>query len=547
MYLQHYGLTRKPFDISPDPSFLWLGEKHQEGLAILKYGILENKGFLLITGDVGTGKTALIRAIEREVQASAVVVTIPDPGLDLIDFYNFLASELNMGRSFTSKAEFLIHFKRLLLSSFTAQKRVLLIVDESQRLNQNLLEEIRLLSNIDLEGRVLINIFFVGQSEFRQLLAKDENRSVRQRITVSYHIQPLTENETRRYIEHRLKVAGAVSPIFSPEAVQAVYRSTRGYPRLINIVCDNALMTGYARGTAAVDREIIEECANELQVTMGREPPVEAAPSGTDVPVALPLPAPPAAPGPRPLSRLPALAGGMALLAVVWLIWGDRFSDMAANWGKRPQSPAVGEPAAAPAASVSGTPSPLSIQPGERALAPAAPGAPADPTARKKPPSTPASTARPGPQAPAPLPPAAAAPDPAGAPNPAPPLASAAMATSSAAAEPREFVIYFTVSSTEIPIYAQETLAGIARRLEEAPRTTAAIEGHTDAIGDAAFNQAVSESRATAVKNFLIGRGIEPVRLNVVGMGSGAPLEANDTPQGRSRNRRVVVRFTESR
>jgi outer membrane protein OmpA-like peptidoglycan-associated protein len=121
------------------------------------------------------------------------------------------------------------------------------------------------------------------------------------------------------------------------------------------------------------------------------------------------------------------------------------------------------------------------------------------------------------------------------------------MATSSAAAEPLEFIIYFTVSSTEIPIYAQETLAGIARRLEEAPRTTAAIEGHTDAIGDAAFNQAVSESRATAVKNFLIGRGIEPARLNAVGMGSGAPLEANDTPQGRSRNRRVVVRFTESR
>jgi len=206
------------------------GEKHREGLAILKYGILENKGFLLITGDVGTGKTALIRAIEKELEARAIVVTIPDPGMTLMDFYNFVASELNMDRSFTNKGDFLIHFKRVILKAFSAYRRVLLIIDESQRLNHELMEEIRLLSNIDLAGKVLINVFFVGQTEFREILAKNENRAVRQRISVSYHLAPLTEDEVRQYISHRLSVAGTSKEIFAPEALAAVNRCTRGYP-----------------------------------------------------------------------------------------------------------------------------------------------------------------------------------------------------------------------------------------------------------------------------------------------------------------------------
>ncbi len=283
MYLSHFGLTQKPFEISPDPDFLWLGEKHREGLSILKYGIFENKGFLLITGEVGTGKTALIRAIEKEIQARAIIVTIPDPGMTLMDFYNYLAAELKMERHFKNKGEFLIQFKKFILNAFSSYLRVLLIIDESQRLNHELLEEIRLLSNIDLNGKVLINIFFVGQSEFRQIITRDENRAVRQRITVSYHLSPLTEEESTQYIRHRLKIAGTSQEIFTSEALKAVYGFSKGLPRLTNIICDNALMTAYVRNLKKVDADIVRECADDLRITIGTGPPQTKPPQRTPV------------------------------------------------------------------------------------------------------------------------------------------------------------------------------------------------------------------------------------------------------------------------
>ena len=215
MYLNHYNLTQRPFSISPDPGFLWLGEKHAEALATLKYGILANKGFLLITGEIGTGKTTLIKSLVKKIDAKVTLAIIPDPKLPQIDFYNILANEFGMNRRFESKGDFLIHFKKFLLEQNNQNKKVLLIVDEAQRLKHDLMDEIRVLSNVELDHRKLINIFFIGQSEFNELLLEERNRPLVQRITYKYHLEPLTEQETVAFIAHRLKVAGAARCIFS--------------------------------------------------------------------------------------------------------------------------------------------------------------------------------------------------------------------------------------------------------------------------------------------------------------------------------------------
>jgi type II secretory pathway predicted ATPase ExeA len=264
MYHQHFGLNRSPFSIEPDPGFLWLGEKHQEGLSVLRYALLENKGFMLLTGDVGTGKTVLIKRLLSDLTDDVTVATIPNPSLTPLDFYTILSHELGMASTVDGKGDFLIKFKKFVRSVCGSQKRLLVIIDEAQRLTNELLDEIRVLSNIDYENCEVVNIFFAGQIEFSQILAAPCNEALRQRITVSYHLVPLSQEETGAYIQHRLKVAGTEKELFMGEAVREIFLCTNGIPRLINILCDRALITGYTQDLKRIDPELIRECAREL-------------------------------------------------------------------------------------------------------------------------------------------------------------------------------------------------------------------------------------------------------------------------------------------
>jgi general secretion pathway protein A len=318
MYENYYNLNAMPFQITTDPKFLWLGEKHSEALATLKYGILENKGFLLLTGDVGTGKTALINRLVRMIDVAAIVAKVPDPGLSSLEFFNFLAIEFKMNKKFESKGEFLIHLKNFLLKAYDSHKKVLLIIDESQRLNHDLLEQIRLLSNIELQDRKLINIFFVGQTEFNEMLMEERNRAVRQRITVSYHIDPLTESEARLYIKHRLKVAGATRDIFGRDAVREIYNYSGGYPRLINIICDHALLTGYSYNLKSIDKKVIKECEKELYI-----PEEIGVNDGIDEANNFPIPNPP--PATAPAKPVITRKAGIVAAIVMLLVFGVYF------------------------------------------------------------------------------------------------------------------------------------------------------------------------------------------------------------------------------
>ncbi len=269
MYLDHYHLNAKPFSLSPSPQFLWFGEKHNEAFATLKYGIQEDVGFLLLTGDVGVGKTALIHRLLNHLDSSTIVAHIADPGLETLDFFRLMAVGFNISTDFKSKGEFLIELERFLYRAYSDHKKVLLIIDESQRLNNRLLDQIRVLSNIERSNQKLINIFFVGQPEFTTLLMANGNRAMRQRIVINYHINPLTESETGQYIEHRLKVAGATRKIFMPNAIPEIFRFTEGHPRAINIICDHALVTGFASGLQSIDADVIRECEREINFRAG--------------------------------------------------------------------------------------------------------------------------------------------------------------------------------------------------------------------------------------------------------------------------------------
>ena len=266
MYLNHYNLTTRPFQISTDPRFLWLGEKHKEALAVLRYGILDNKGFLLLTGEVGTGKTTLIHVLINALRDDVIIANVPDPGLEIMEFYAYIARAFHLSNGFKTKYEFLSMFGDFLHRSHAEKKQVLLILDESQRMEQALLEEIRMLSNIETQSTKLINIFFVGQAEFNNIILENRNRALRQRITVNYNLGSISRKETDLYVMHRLKVAGTEKRIFTSNAIKEIHAFSEGYPRLINVICDRALVTGYANGATSISRAVIKECADEMRL-----------------------------------------------------------------------------------------------------------------------------------------------------------------------------------------------------------------------------------------------------------------------------------------
>ncbi len=191
MYLDYFELSKFPFRTNPDPAFLWFSEKHKEALSLLKYGIMKRDGFLLLIGGVGTGKTTLIKYLLQSTDASTIVATISNPMVDIIDFYNLLFEKFDFNKKISNKADFLIHFNEFLLAAYSAHKLAFLVIDEAQTLNHDRLEEIRILSNIELNGQKMLNICFVGESETETFMMDPKNRPTRTRINTIFRLQPL--------------------------------------------------------------------------------------------------------------------------------------------------------------------------------------------------------------------------------------------------------------------------------------------------------------------------------------------------------------------
>ena len=267
MYENFYRLTAKPFNVTPDPRFLYLSESHKEALANLLYGIQERKGFILLTGEVGTGKTTLVHTLLGRLEEDTKTAFIFNTRLGPRDFFRYMFEEFGIPSDQKSKSECLIALNRFLIDRLRKQSNTVLIVDEAQNLSPVILEEIRLLSNLETPTEKLIQIVLVGQPELSEKLSLPELRQLRQRISVRYHITPLSLEETRAYVIERLGIAGNPHDrIFDEGALEVIYTVSGVIPRLINVVCDSALLAGFARGERTIDAGLVTDAIRDLEL-----------------------------------------------------------------------------------------------------------------------------------------------------------------------------------------------------------------------------------------------------------------------------------------
>ena len=269
MYVRFYNLKEKPFHLTPSSRLLYLGEIHKEALALLTDGVIERKGIIVLTGEVGTGKTTIVRALLENLDENVQHVYLSNPLLSTKEFMDYIAfSTFGKKVHFKSKAEFLVVFEEYLRKCLQHQKTFIFIIDDAHKLSFELLEEIRLLSNMETADEKLINIFLIGQPELNQKLREPKCRALLRRISVRYHVRPLDIEGTREYIMTRLKLSGAENGdrIFSRNSINAIYEYSKGYPGMINILANNALLLGYSRRTKKIAPSSIKECYQGLHL-----------------------------------------------------------------------------------------------------------------------------------------------------------------------------------------------------------------------------------------------------------------------------------------
>lgn len=266
MYKQFYGLQELPFNITSDPNFLFLSKRHKEAFSHLLYGIRERKGILEITGEIGTGKTTLCRALLNRLDDRVKTAIILNPNLSALQLLEAILEDFGLQLEQRTKKILLSKLNKFLLNLASLGNNAVLIIDEAQNLSRNQLEQIRLLTNLETEKEKLLQIVLVGQPELREKLASIKLRQLNQRISVRYHILPLDKDEIKDYLDHRLKVAGSDGRItFSAEAIEEIFTYSNGIPRLINILCDRALLAGFVLEKTDITYDIIKRCINELE------------------------------------------------------------------------------------------------------------------------------------------------------------------------------------------------------------------------------------------------------------------------------------------
>ena len=267
MYNSFYKLDSSPFGTSPDPRFLYMMPHTREALACLEYGISARKGFTVLTGEVGTGKTTLLRRALGSFQTRRVSTSfVFNPLLEPLDFLEFVLTDFGMTPASRTKSGMLLQLNRWLIERYRMQDTCVVVVDEAQNLSWELLEEIRLLTNLETSSEKLLQIVLSGQPELEEKLRHPSVRQLRQRVALWCRTQPLTETQTRSYVAERLRIAGATWALFTPEALDAVHRYSRGIPRIINLLCEHSLIVGYVEQLQQIPHKVVEGVGAELEL-----------------------------------------------------------------------------------------------------------------------------------------------------------------------------------------------------------------------------------------------------------------------------------------
>jgi len=266
MYTGFFGLTSQPFSIAPNPDFLFLSPRHAEALAHLRYGLGEAGGFVLLTGEVGTGKTTVSRCLLQELTDQTEVAFILNPTLNELELLAAICDQLKIRykKSDASLKMLTDKITNRLMKNHQAGKNTILIIDEAQHLQPAVLEQLRLLTNLETNTKKLLQVILIGQPELQQLLQRQDLRQLAQRITARYHLMPLTEQEVQQYISYRLQVAGCSRPVFTASAVKKLFQLSGGIPRLLNLICDRALLGGYSQQKALIDAGLVNQAASEV-------------------------------------------------------------------------------------------------------------------------------------------------------------------------------------------------------------------------------------------------------------------------------------------
>jgi general secretion pathway protein A len=266
MYTSFFGLNEKPFTITPDPRYLFMSERHGEGLAHLVYGVTESGGFIQLTGEIGTGKTTLVRTLLGKIPAEVDIALILNPQLTAVEFLTAICEELGitLPEDKDSAKALVDALNTHLLDAHSRGRRTILLIDEAQNLAEDVLEQLRLLTNLETAKQKLLQIILIAQPELREKLAQHNLRQLSQRVTGRYHLEPLSREESDKYIDHRLRVAGALTEIFDTRARREVFRLSGGVPRVMNVICDRALLGAYSRESRTVNKRLVRRAANEV-------------------------------------------------------------------------------------------------------------------------------------------------------------------------------------------------------------------------------------------------------------------------------------------